>query len=134
MIIGMGIDLCVIARIERMLLRHEDAFLQRVFTQEERDYVQTLQGAVRVGACAKRWAAKEACAKALGTGFAHGVQLQDISVGRNALGAPILSLSGGAAAVLKQRVPQGCRADVLVSMSDDPPFAIAQVLMQAIPL
>ncbi|MCX5617381.1 holo-ACP synthase [Bombella sp. TMW 2.2543] len=134
MILGIGVDLCSIERIGRALSRHGDAFLERVFTPEEQDYVQSLRGAVRVGACAKRWAAKEACAKALGTGFAHGVQLRDISVGRNPLGAPVLSLSGEAASVLARRLPEGYRAELLLSMSDDPPLAMAQVLIQAISL
>lgn len=134
MILGIGVDLCSIERIARALTRHGDAFLERVFTLEEQDYVQSLRGSARAGACAKRWAAKEACAKALGTGFAQGVQLRDISVGRNSLGAPMLSLSGEAALLLKKRVPEGCRAELLLSMSDDPPLAMAQVLIQAVAL
>lgn len=134
MILGIGVDLCAIGRIERALVRHGDAFLERVFTPEEQDYVQGLKGAARAGACAKRWAAKEACAKALGTGFAQGVQLRDISVGRNHLGAPVLSLSGEAARLLEARIPAGHRAELLLSMSDDPPMAMAQVLIQALAL
>ncbi len=134
MILGIGVDLCSIGRIERALARHGDAFLERVFTLEERQYVQTLRGAARAGACAKRWAAKEACAKALGTGFAQGVQLQDISVGRNDLGAPVLSLSGAAATLLDRRLPAGHRAELLLSLSDEPPMAMAQVLIQAVAL
>ncbi|MBA5725231.1 holo-ACP synthase [Bombella favorum] len=132
MILGIGVDLCSIERIERALSRHGDAFLERVFTQEERAYVQSLRGVARAGACAKRWAAKEACAKALGTGFAQGVQLQDISVGRDALGAPVLSLSGVAADLLEKRLPVGHKAVLLLSMSDEPPMAMAQVLIQAV--
>ena len=134
MILGIGVDLCSIGRIERALARHGDVFLERVFTLEERQYVQALRGAARAGACAKRWAAKEACAKALGTGFAQGVQLQDISVGRNDLGAPVLSLSGAAATLLDQRLPAGHRAELLLSLSDEPPMAMAQVLIQAVAL
>lgn len=134
MILGIGVDICAIARIERALTRHGEAFLQRVFTLEEQSYIASLGPVARAGACAKRWAAKEACAKALGTGFAEGVQMQDISIGRNEKGAPSISLSGKAAVFLQQRIPEGYRAEILVSLSDDAPLAMAQVLIQLVPM
>ncbi len=134
MILGIGVDVCAIARIEGALARHGEAFLQRVFTPAEQSYIRSLAPTAQAGACAKRWAAKEACAKALGTGFAEGVQMQDIAVERNAKGAPLMSLSGKAAALLQKRTPAGHYAEILVSMSDDTPLAMAQVLIQLVPL
>lgn len=134
MILGMGVDLCMIPRIEDILSRHGDAFLQRVFSDAERSYVERLGGKARLGGYAKRWAAKEACAKALGTGFSQGVLFRDIHINHNGAGAPCLSVTGGARSVLKSLVPAGYRAEFLVSLSDDPPLAMAQVLIQAIAL
>lgn len=134
MILGMGTDLCMISRIEKSVDRFGDRFLTRVFTEAERAYADRFAGAARMGSYAKRWAAKEACAKALGTGFANGVLLQDIGVCNGPGGAPELLLSGGAEEALQRLTPPGQAAQLLVSMSDDPPFALAQVIIQSIPL
>lgn len=130
MIVGMGVDLCMISRIEGVFSRHGDAFLERVFTEDERAYVERLRGSVRFGGYAKRWAAKEACAKALGTGFTQGVSFQEISVGRHPNGAPQLRVSGAAERALWALVPQGMVPELFISLSDDPPFAMAQVIIQ----
>lgn len=122
----------MISRIERSIDRFGARFLARVFTEAERAHAERLSGVARMGSYAKRWAAKEACVKALGTGVAEGVQLQDIGVLNDDKGAPRLVLSGGARAVLERLTPEGCRADVLVSLTDDPPFALAQVLIQSV--
>lgn len=122
----------MISRIERSIDRFGARFLARVFTEAERAHAERLSGAARMGSYAKRWAAKEACVKALGTGVAEGVQLQDIGVLNDDKGAPKLVLSGGARSVLERLTPEGCRADVLVSLTDDPPFALAQVLIQSV--
>ncbi|MBS1030150.1 holo-ACP synthase [Gluconobacter cerinus] len=132
MILGMGTDLCMISRIERSIDRFGDRFLDRVFTEAERSHAERLSGPARTGSYAKRWAAKEACVKALGTGVAEGVQLQDIGVLNDKKGAPRLVLSGGAQLALERLTPSGCRADVLVSLTDDPPFALAQVIIQSV--
>ncbi|MBS1084814.1 holo-ACP synthase [Gluconobacter sphaericus] len=134
MILGMGTDLCMISRIEKSVERFGDRFLKRVFTEAERAYADRFKGVARMGSYAKRWAAKEACVKALGTGFANGVMLQDIGVFNGLGGAPELRLSGGAKEALQRLTPPGQVAQILVSMSDDPPFALAQVIIQSIPL
>lgn len=131
MIVGLGVDLCMISRIKGVFSRHGDAFLRRVFTEDERLYVDRLQGESRFGGYAKRWAAKEACAKALGTGFTQGVSFQDIAVGRQNNGAPSLCVTGDAKRVLWRLVPEGMVPELFVSLSDDPPFAMAQVIIQA---
>ncbi|MBS1102635.1 holo-ACP synthase [Gluconobacter sp. Dm-62] len=134
MILGMGTDLCMISRIEQSVDRFGERFLTRVFTDAERTHADRLSGAARMGSYAKRWAAKEACAKALGTGFAHGVQLQNIGVCNGPSGAPELQLSGGAREALQRLTPSGQKAQLLVSLTDDPPFALAQVIIQSVPL
>lgn len=133
MIVGIGTDLCMIERIETAITRFGERFLERVFTEAERKHADRLSGSARMGSYAKRWAAKEACVKALGTGFAQGVSLQDIGVVNSAAGAPELVLSGGAEQALQRLLPQGQRAQIFVSLSDDAPFALAQVLIQTVP-
>lgn len=132
LILGVGVDLCLISRIGDVLEKHGERFLERVFTDEERRYAETLHGATRLGGYAKRWAAKEACAKALGTGFAQGVTFKDIEVGRGESGAPCLNLTGGAQNALDRLTGPACGAKLFVSLSDDAPFALAQVLIQAV--
>lgn len=130
MIVGLGIDICIISRIQKVFLQHGDRFLERIFTEEERRYVDCFHGDARFGGYAKRWAAKEACAKALGVGFTQGVAFQNIMVERHENGAPKLKLIGGAQEALQRLIPPGYKPDILVSLSDDPPFAIAQVVIQ----
>lgn len=133
MIVGIGVDLCMIDRIERVIARFGERFLTRAFTDIERDYAERFSGMARVGCYAKRWAAKEACAKALGTGFAQGVGLRDVSVVNGSGGAPQLTLAGEAAAALERLTPPGHVAELFVSLSDDAPFAFAQVMIQVVP-
>ncbi|QCE35538.1 holo-[acyl-carrier-protein] synthase [Acetobacteraceae bacterium] len=132
MIIGIGIDLCRISRIEEIICKFGESFLDRIFAEEEREYADkfTLLP-LRSAAYAKRWAAKEACAKALGTGFGKRVVFQDIVVIRDDLGAPSLVLKGGALAVLKEKTPQGKLGKAFLSLTDDEPFAMAQVILEA---
>ncbi|QCE33639.1 holo-ACP synthase [Acetobacteraceae bacterium] len=132
MIIGIGIDLCRITRIEEIIDRFGDSFLERVFSKEERDYADQFNFKLRAAAYAKRWAAKEACAKALGTGFGKHVSFQDIVVLRNQAGAPSLKLTGGALAVLKEKTQNNAQAKAFLSLTDDPPFAMAQVILENI--
>ncbi|NHN87873.1 holo-ACP synthase [Acetobacter conturbans] len=133
MIIGTGMDLCDMRRIERAIERFGDRFLLRVFTETERARADRRNGQARIGAYAKRWAAKEACAKALGTGFADGVFHSTIGVQNLPSGQPTLTLVGGAAARLATMVPEGMTGRLHLSMTDDEPYALAQVMIEAIP-
>jgi len=119
-------------RIERSIERFGARFLERVYTPVERAYAERRNGPARIGTYAKRWAAKEACAKALGTGFARGVFLQDIGVVNRRGGAPTLVLRGGAAEAMDRLVPEGWVADIRLTMTDDHPYAMAQVIIQAL--
>ncbi|WP_438382800.1 holo-ACP synthase [Asaia sp. BMEF1] len=132
MIRGIGTDLCDMRRIARALERSGDRFLERGFTEAEIAYANTRKGDGRLGVLAKRWAAKEACAKALGTGFRDGIQLTDIEVRHDALGKPFLHLRGKAAERLDALALPGERADIQVSLSDEAPYAIAYVIVQSI--
>jgi holo-[acyl-carrier protein] synthase len=130
-IIGIGSDLCDIRRIEKTLARFGERFLQRVFTETERR--KSDRRAQRAASYAKRFAAKEAGAKALGTGFSRGVYLKDIGVVNLPSGAPSLALTGGAARRLAQIVPAGHEAVVHVTLTDDYPLAQAFVVIEARP-
>lgn len=132
MIIGIGADLCNIERIGAALARHGERFERRIFTEEERATA-TARPNMIAAAYAKRFAAKEACAKALGTGFSKGVSASDIAVRHNAAGAPNLLLSGGAKARLAELTPRGHRAVIHLSLSDDDPWAQAFVVIEAVP-
>lgn len=132
MIVGLGSDLCDMRRIARVAERFGERFLTRSFTVEERRRAERRYGDARIGTYAKRWAAKEACVKALGTGFAHGVFLQDIGVVNRPGGAPTLELRGGAHAALMRLVPEGCTPLIHVSLTDEPPYAMAHVIIEAI--
>ncbi|MFO1148963.1 MAG: holo-ACP synthase [Alsobacter sp.] len=131
MIIGIGSDLCDIRRIEKTLARFGDRFVQRVFTETERR--KSDRRAQRAASYARRFAAKEAGAKALGTGFSRGVFLRDIGVVNLPSGAPTLALTGGAARRLAQIVPDGHEAVVHVTLTDDYPLAQAFVVIEARP-
>ena len=131
MIIGLGSDLCDIRRVERVMARFGDQFLNRVFTEEERARANRRTEALRAGTYAKRFAAKEACAKALGTGFSRGVFHSDMGVVNLASGQPTLVLSGGALERLRQMTPDGMRAEMLLTMTDEVPYAFAQVVITA---
>ena len=131
MIIGLGVDLCDIRRIEKMLAEHGDRFSQRCFTEIER--AKADGRAARAATYAKRFAAKEACSKALGTGLGRGVSWRDMGVVNDALGRPALHLTGGAAARLAALVPPGLVARVHLTMTDEYPLAQAQVIIEALP-
>jgi holo-[acyl-carrier protein] synthase len=132
-VLGLGSDLCNITRIESSIARFADRFLNRVFTDTERAKADK-RVMTRAATYAKRFAAKEACSKALGTGFRQGVFMKDMGVVNLPSGAPTLTLTGGAAARLAQITPPGYRADVHLTMTDDHPWAQAIVLITASPL
>jgi holo-[acyl-carrier protein] synthase len=128
MIIGIGIDLCDIARMARTLERYGDRFTHRVFTEIERAKSDRRRN--RAESYAKRFAAKEACAKALGTGLPRrGVHWQNIGVVNLASGQPTLALTGGAARRLQELVPKDRRAAVHLTITDEYPVAQALVII-----
>lgn len=130
MIIGFGNDLCDIRRIEDSLTRFGERFTRRVFTEVER---QKSDGrASRAASYAKRFAAKEACAKALGTGLRFGVAWREMGVVNLASGQPTLILTGGAAARLAALTPRTCRAVIHLTLTDEYPLAQAQVIIEAL--
>jgi holo-[acyl-carrier protein] synthase len=130
MIIGLGSDLCNIERIQSSLDRFGDRFLNRVFTEVERQKA-TRRPHTIAGTLAKRFAAKEAFSKAVGTGFKAGVFMKDIGVVNAPSGAPTLALTGGAAARLAALTPQGYDAVVHLTLTDDHPWAQAFVVIEA---
>ena len=130
MIIGIGSDLCNIERIEQSLDRWGEKFLRRVFTEVEQAKAAS-RPHTRGGTLAKRFAAKEAFSKAVGTGFRHGVHMKDIGVVNLPSGAPTLQLTGGARARLDALAPEGHAIDIHLSMTDDHPWAQAIVILTA---
>jgi len=132
MIIGLGSDICDARRIEKVLARHGDRFLGRIFTATERAKAE--RRANRIETYAKRFAAKEACAKALGTGFRRGVFWRDMGVVNLPSGRPTMKLTGGALERLKAITPPGHEAVIDVSLTDEGPTAQAIVIIQAVPL
>jgi holo-[acyl-carrier protein] synthase len=132
MIIGLGSDLIDTRRIERTLERFGARFTERCFTDLER--VKSERRLRRAESYARRYAAKEACAKALGTGFRNGVFWRDIGVVNQPGGKPTIELTGGAAARLAAITPPGTRASIEVSLTDEPPLAQAIVIITALPL
>ena len=131
-IIGIGSDLCNIERIQNSLDRFGERFVNRVFTEVERRKAEG-RPYTRAGTYAKRFAAKEAYSKAVGTGFKRGVFMRDIGVVNAASGAPTLELTGGARARLDALTPEGHLAEVHLTMTDDHPWAQAFVIITAIP-
>lgn len=134
MILGLGADICDIRRIEAVLARHGERFLRRVFTETERRRATRRAPALAAATYAKRFAAKEACAKALGTGFRGGVFMADLGVVNLPSGQPTLALTGGAAARLAALTPPGLRAAIALTMTDEYPYAFAQVIISADPV
>ena len=133
MILGTGIDLLDIRRLEKIMVRHGARFKERYFTNTEIKTAMLRQEAgTDLLAFAKRYAAKEACAKALGTGFVDGIFMKDIEVTNDALGKPSLSLYNGALARLQSMIPSGKKAVIHLSLTDEPPYAQAQVIIEAI--
>jgi holo-[acyl-carrier protein] synthase len=131
MIIGIGSDLCDVRRIERVIDRYGDRFLDRIFTMAERHKAD--RRPTRIETYAKRFAAKEACAKALGTGFRRGVFWRDLGVVNLASGRPTMELAGGALERLRAITPAGHVARIDVSITDEGPMAHAMVIITAVP-
>jgi holo-[acyl-carrier protein] synthase len=132
MIIGMGSDLCSIERIAAALERHGERFEQRCFTDAERAKA-ARRPFTRAGTLAKRFAAKEAYSKAVGTGFYRGVYMKDIGVVNLPSGAPTLQLANGAAARLADLTPDGHETRIHLTLTDDHPWAQAFVIIEALP-
>ncbi|MFL5236194.1 MAG: holo-ACP synthase [Rhizomicrobium sp.] len=131
MIIGLGSDLIDIRRIEETIERYGERFLDRIFTPVERE--KSENRAQRAASYAKRFAAKEACSKALGTGLRRGVFWRDMGVVNAPGGKPTMRLTGGALQRLNQITPAGHRAVIDVSLTDDFPLAQAIVIISAVP-
>ena len=133
MIIGLGSDLCNIERIAGSLARYGERFENRVFTPTEIAKARHRPFTI-AGTYAKRFAAKEAFSKAVGTGFKRGVFMKDIGVVNAPSGAPTLALTGGAALRLEEMIPAGHEARIHLTLTDDHPWAQAFVIIEAIPL
>jgi holo-[acyl-carrier protein] synthase len=131
-IIGLGSDLCNIERIGQSLARYGERFENRVFTLTEIAKARRRPFTI-AGTYAKRFAAKEAFSKAVGTGFKHGVFMKDIGVVNAPSGAPTLALTGGAALRLEEMIPTGHEARIHLTLTDDHPWAQAFVIIEAIP-
>jgi holo-[acyl-carrier protein] synthase len=132
MIIGLGSDLCDIRRIQNSLDRFGRRFTERLFTEIERERSERKPDAA--ASYAKRFAAKEACSKALGTGFRRGVFWRDMGVVNLRSGQPTLALTGGAAERLAEMVPDGMRGIIHLTMTDDHTYAQAFVIIEALPI
>jgi holo-[acyl-carrier protein] synthase len=131
MIIGIGNDIIDIRRVERTLERHGQRFVDRIFTEIEQR--KSDGRANRAASYAKRFAAKEACSKALGTGFRDGVFWRDLGVVNLPSGKPTMALTGGAALRLAAITPEGMRAQIDLTITDDYPQAQAIVIISAVP-
>jgi holo-[acyl-carrier protein] synthase len=131
MILGIGSDLVDIRRIEKVIARHGERFIGRIFTDIERAKAE--RRATRIDTYAKRFAAKEACSKALGTGFRRGVFFKDMGVVNLPSGRPTMQLTGGALDQLRRITPKGCEARIDVSLTDEYPIAQAFVVISAVP-
>ncbi len=131
MIIGIGTDLANIERIEGVLARHGDRFRNRVFTAAEQRKAGSRKD--EAGTYAKRWAAKEACSKALGTGLRMGISWRDMAVSNLETGQPVMEVTGWAAERLAALTPPGHEAVIHVSLTDDHPWAQAFVVIEAFP-
>ena len=132
MILGIGNDLADIRRIQKSMDRFGERFLKRIFTETE---IAKASGRADPAATyAKRFAAKEACSKALGTGFRKGVFWRDIGVVNLPTGQPTLELTGGALARLQAITPPGHKAVIHLTMTDEPPMAEAIVIIEAVPV
>lgn len=130
MIIGIGNDMVDIRRIEETLVRFGTRFTDRIFTETEKK--KSDKRAMRAASYAKRFAAKEACSKALGTGFRRGVFWKDMGVVNELSGRPTMVLTGGAKAQLERLIPAGMSAKVHLTITDDHPYAHAMVIIEAL--
>lgn len=135
MILGIGNDLIDIRRIEKTLERFGDRFINRIYTDVEKRKAERRKGAGRAYAAtlAKRYAAKEAASKALGTGFRMGVFWRDLGVVNAPSGKPTIVMTGGAAVRLAALVPAGMRAEIALTITDEYPMAEALVIISAVP-
>jgi holo-[acyl-carrier protein] synthase len=131
MILGVGSDLVDVRRIERVIARHGDRFISRIFTVTERAKAE--RRATRIETYAKRFAAKEACAKALGTGFRRGVFWRDLGVVNLPSGRPSMELTGGALERLKAITPPNHDVRIDLTITDEGPMAQALVIISAVP-
>ncbi len=131
MILGVGSDLVDVRRIERVIARHGDRFILRIFTETER--AKADRRATRIETYAKRFAAKEACAKALGTGFRRGVFWRDLGVVNLPSGRPSMKLTGGALERLRAITPPNHDARIDLTITDEGPMAQALVIISAVP-
>ena len=129
MIIGIGNDLCDIRRVQETLDAYGERFTLRCFTEIERE--KSDRRVTRAASYAKRFAAKEACAKALGTGINRGVYWRDMGVVNLPGGKPTMRLTGGAAARLAELTPEGCEIVIHLTITDEPPLAQAIVILEA---
>ncbi|MBX6376711.1 MAG: holo-ACP synthase [Acetobacteraceae bacterium] len=134
MIIGLGSDVIDIRRLERTIAKYGDRFIERIFTPVERAKAERRTERIRIATYAKRFAAKEAAAKALGTGFRAGVFWRDLGVVNLPSGQPTLHMTGGAAERLRAITPPGHVAQVTLTMTDEYPYAQAMVVIAAVPL
>ena len=132
MILGLGSDICDIRRIEKAIEKYGDRFLERVFTDTERSKAMRRTEKIRAATFAKRFAAKEAASKALGTGFRKGVFFQGLGVVNLPGGQPTLNMTGGAAERLRFLTPPGMVAHVALTMTDEYPYAYAQVIISGV--
>jgi holo-[acyl-carrier protein] synthase len=131
MILGLGSDITDARRIAKVIERHGDRFLSRVFTEIERAKAERRKN--RVETYAKRFAAKEACAKALGTGIREGVWWRDMGVTNMPSGRPTMTLTGGALKRLQALTPAGYTAQIDLTITDEGPMAVALVVISAVP-
>ena len=131
MIVGIGTDLVDIRRIEKSFERFGHTFSNRIFTPEEQNFCDSRGGKKRISAYAMRFAAKEACSKALGTGLRQGVFWKDMKVGHLDSGKPVMSLTGGALKRLNTLLQDGFTPQIDVSLTDEYPYAMAVVIISA---
>ncbi len=131
MILGIGTDLANIDRIQGVLDRFGDRFRERVFTSTEQSRAERMK--IPAAVYAKRWAAKEACSKALGTGLRMGIAWKDMAVSNLPTGQPVMQVTGWAKERLAQMTPEGYAAIIHVSLTDDHPWAHAYVVIEALP-
>jgi holo-[acyl-carrier protein] synthase len=135
MILGTGSDILDLRRFEKVMARHEARFIARCFTPEEQQKAERRRKAgTHIATYAKRFAAKEACSKALGTGFAQGVYLKDIGVVNDEAGKPGLVLSGGALKRLQEITPPGLAPVLHLTLTDEPPMMQAFVILEGRPV
>ncbi|MEM9468650.1 MAG: holo-ACP synthase [Pseudomonadota bacterium] len=133
MILGTGIDLVDSRRIEKLMEKHSERFIDRYFTEKEQELIKERKKSGQdIMTLAKRFAAKEACAKALGTGFIDGLQLRDIEVFSDDFGKPYIALSGKADELVQAMLPKGSESLIHLSLTDEVPYAQAQVIIESI--